>query len=134
MNVLNLAQSTLAGFLCSMIVLELLAIKLLKGKKGKALTDQLKHVWTEFRDNKDQLAVEDPANPEGNDLKRALDACRDSLSSVAKSTLVNIEHLGWESVFGKLKDKDETKETKAAAVRVAVGQTAVPTRPWCRGE
>ena len=28
MNVLNLAQSTLAGFLCSMIVLELLAITL----------------------------------------------------------------------------------------------------------
>ncbi len=114
-------------------VLELLAVKLLKSKKGKSLPDQLVHVWTEFRDNPDGLAVEDPANPSGNDLKPALDACRYSLSSVARTTLANIESRGWESVFGPLKDEDESKESKAAAVRVAVRQAPVPTRPWCRG-
>lgn len=114
-------------------VLELLVVKLIKGKKGKSLSDQLTHVWTEFRDHKDRLAVEDPANPTGNDLKPALDSCRHFLSSIASSTLSNIDTIGWESVFGPLKDKDESKESKAAAVRVAVNQTAAPTRPWCKG-
>lgn len=114
-------------------VLELLAVKLLKSKKGKSLPDQLTHVWTEFRDNPDGLAVEDPANPSGNDLKPALDSCRYSLSSIARTTLANIECQGWESVFGPLKDEDESKESKAAAIHVAVRQAPVPTRPWCRG-
>lgn len=114
-------------------VLELLVIKLLKGKKGKSLSEQLQHVWTEFRDHKDRLAVEDPSNPAGNDLKPALDSCRSFLSSIASSTLVNIETGGWESVFGPLKDTEEDKESKAAAIRVAVSRTPVPSRPWCQG-
>lgn len=114
-------------------ILELLVIKLLKGKKGKSLSEQLQHVWTEFRDHKDRLAVEDPSNPAGNDLKPALDSCRSFLSSIASSTLANIETSGWESVFGPLKDTDEAKESKAAAVRVAVSRTPAPSRPWCHG-
>lgn len=114
-------------------VLELLTVKLLKPKKGRSLEDQLVHVWTEFRDKPDDLAVEDPANPSGNDLTAALDVCRYSLSSIARTTLSNIESTGWESVFGALKDEDETEESKAAAVHVAVRHTPAPTRPWCRG-
>lgn len=114
-------------------VLELLVVKLLKGKVDKNLSEQLRHVWSEFRDHKDQLTVEDPANPAGNDLKPALDSCRSFLSSVASSTLANIEASGWESVFGPLKDQDESDESKVAAIQVAVSQTVTPTRPWCKG-
>jgi len=111
-------------------VLELLVIKLLKDRKSKALPEQLKHVWEKFRDHADSLAVEDPANPAGNDLKPALDACRASLSSVSRSTLEGIDSDGWESVFGDV-ETEETGENSAAAVRAAVA-SARPTRPWCR--
>lgn len=112
-------------------VLELLTIKLLKGWKTKPLADQLEHVWTEFRDNPSDLSVEDPANPNGNDLKPALDACRTSLSSIARTTLMRIESEGWESVYGPLKDEDVSEESKSAAIHVAVRSATVPTRPWC---
>jgi len=112
-------------------VLELLTVKLLKGRKGKDLSDQLEHVWKEFRDNAENLSVEDPANPSGNDLKPALDACRWSLSSIARTTLSKIDSDGWESVYGPLKDEEESKESKAAAIHVAVSSATVPTRPWC---
>ncbi len=48
--------------------LELLAIKLLKDKKSVTLASQLKHVWEELRDHPDNISIEDPANPAGNDL------------------------------------------------------------------
>lgn len=119
------------GIRAKTFVLELLTIKLLKSKKTASLSDQLLHVWTEFRDNAEALTVEDPANPDGNSLKAALDTVRWSLSSIARSTLSNIESQGWESAFGALKiDKDKT--SKSEAIRVAVSQ-AVPTRPWCHG-
>jgi hypothetical protein len=112
-------------------VLELLTVKLLESKKSNSLSGQLEHVWSEFRDNAENLAVEDPANPNGNDLKPALDACRWSLSSIARTTIANIESQGWESVFGPLKDEQESQESKTATIHVAVAHAAVPTRPWC---
>lgn len=121
------------GIAAKTFVLELLVVKLLKSKKSSSLADQLTHVWTQFRDHADDLAVEDPANPAGNDLKPALDACRYNLSSVARSTLTNIDALGWESVFGAPK-KEECKESKVAAIHVAVREAPVPTRPWCPGK
>ncbi len=114
-------------------VLELLTVKLLESKKSNSLSGQLEHVWSEFRDNAENLAVEDPANPNGNDLKPALDACRWSLSSIARTTIANIESQGWESVFGPLKDEQESQESKTATIHVAVAHAAVPTRPWCGG-
>lgn len=113
-------------------VLELLIVKLLNSKTRQGLPDQLKHVWTEFRDNPDGLAVEDPANPSGNDLKPSLDQIRYSLSSIARTTLSNIDSRGWESVFGPLKTATNQTQSKARAVEVAVRQTPVPTRPWAK--
>jgi len=108
-------------------VLELLAVKLLAKKKAAAPSKQLVHVWTEFRDNADDLSVEDPANPEGNDLTPLLDGCRSMLSMVAKSTLAQIESAGWEQVFGKI---EEEEEDTRAALRAAAVQVVNPTRPW----
>lgn len=120
------------GIQAKTFVLELLTIKLLKSKKTKSLADQLIHVWTEFRDHPDDLAVEDPANPFGNDLKPAIDTCRYALSSVARTTLADIESKGWETVFGPV-EKPADKEAQVAAVRRAVQQVQVPTRPWYSG-
>ena len=61
------------GIVFKHFVLELSVIKLLDGRKRSSLESQLVHVLTEFRDSIDELTVEDPANPEGNDLSDVLD-------------------------------------------------------------
>lgn len=87
-------------------VLELLTIELLKGKKSLGLPDQLKHVWTELRDNVEDITIEDPANPTGNDLSELFNATvRQELSSNARRTLELIERSGWEAVFGPVPEK-----------------------------
>jgi hypothetical protein len=118
------------GIRAKTFVLELLILKLLTKKKSLGLSEQLKHVWTQFRDHADELAVEDPANPAGNDLKPALDAVRASLASVAGTTLSAIDRSGWESVFGKIQE-EEAAEDRKAALRAAAAHVATPTRPWC---
>jgi hypothetical protein len=116
-------------------VLELLVVELLTKKKSSALSEQLTYVLTEFRDNPDGLCVEDPANS-NNDLKPALDAVRDMLSSVARTTLSAVDASGWEGAFGKL-DEDEGKDgSKKAALQAAaihVRESREGTRPWCSG-
>lgn len=112
-------------------VLELLIVDLLKNKKTSSLEKQLIHVWTEFRDNSDNLSVEDPANPTGNDLSSYLDSIRSALASAARSTLVKVENEDWEGIFGKVEEESE-QEQVASLGRIAA---TVPTRerPWCSG-
>jgi len=87
-------------------VLELLTIELLKGKKSLDLPEQLKHVWTELRDNVDGITIEDPANPTGNDLSELFNmSVQMEMSSTAKRTLELIEKSGWEQVFGSVPEK-----------------------------
>lgn len=92
-------------------VLELLTIELLKGKKTLDLDKQLKHVWTELRDNVEDITIEDPANPTGNDLSELFNASvRLELSSTATRTLEQIEKSGWESVFGSVPEKSSKSQ------------------------
>ncbi len=87
-------------------VLELLTIELLKRKKLLEISQQLKHVWTELRDNVDDILIEDPANPTGNDLSELFNqTVRYELSSNAERTLELIEKSGWEQVFGAIPQK-----------------------------
>lgn len=60
-------------------VLELFIIEMLKHKKSLGLPEQLKHVWTELRDNIDEVTIEDPANPTGNDLSELFNSTIDSI-------------------------------------------------------
>jgi len=109
-------------------VLELLVVDLLKNMKSSSLQSQLKHTWEEFRDHSASLAVTDPANPEGNDLKKQLDVCRDDLAKVSKKTLETIEDSGWEDVFGPV--ESESGDTQARALHEAIRSVAVPSKPW----
>ena len=118
-------------------VLELLVVRLLAEKKSAGLSMQQEHVWTEFRDNPDDLAVEDPANPHGNDLKPLIDDCRHLLSTVASDTLWQIENNGWEAVFGGIAEDDGNggggKSHRSAALQAAVASVATRNRPWRQG-
>ena len=111
-------------------VLELLVVKLLEDQKSSDLSTQLKHIWSEFRDNSENLTVEDPANP-NNDLTPSLDGCRLMLSTVAEDTLWQIENKGWEAVFGELEGKEDENQT--ASLQAAVASVAISTKPWFQG-
>lgn len=110
-------------------VLELLVVKLLESKKSSSLSAQLEHVWTEFRDKSNSLAVKDPANPNGNDLNPILDECRHDLLTTAKDTLWQIENNGWEAVFGSV-DEDDDEDEKKALLGAAAIHSSSRTKPW----
>ncbi len=87
-------------------VLELLTIELLKGKRDSKLSEQLRHVWIQMRDNVEGIRVEDPANPTGNDLSELFNATiKLELSTMAAQTLEMIEKSDWEQVFGPVPAK-----------------------------
>jgi hypothetical protein len=113
--------------------LELLTIELLKRKKTVSLENKLPHVLTELRDNIDDVHIEDPANPQGNDLSALLDdTLRNYLSNVAGSTLSTIALSGWEGVFGTV--VNTSKAERIAGLKAAAVESSRPTRPWQNGD
>ena len=112
-------------------VLELLVVDLLKNKKGASLETQLKHVWTEFRDNSENLTVEDPANPTGNDLTGYLDSVRSALAMSARVTLTRVDSDNWTSIFGQVEDVSE--ENQAASLGRIAAAVTTREKPWCNG-
>ena len=112
--------------------LELLTVKLLESKKQKSLADQLLHVWEQLRDYSNEISIEDPANPEGNDLSELFnDAVKAELSVTAEKTLRLIDESGWEAVFGKLQIED--RERTDALKRISVASPTL-SKPWFSGE
>lgn len=115
-------------------ILELLVVNLLEGKKSESLADQIEHVWTEMRDSPEDLIVEDPANPNGNDLKPALDECRHRLSILAGSGLANVQADNWEAIFGPIEDDDEDDgddgQGRTNSLKAAALSTSRASKPW----
>lgn len=112
--------------------LELLAVDLLKGRKSRALPDQLGHVLQEFRDNSAGLAIEDPANPQGNDLAELLSTTvRLSLEIAARDALQRVEREGWQAVFGPTAASD--KAAKLASLRRLAAAAPVRPKPYHGG-
>ena len=111
-------------------VLELLVIDLLKNKKTSVLADQLIHVWTKLRDEVEDIKVEDPANPTGNDLCDLWnDEIKKEVSAVAKTTLDLIDRYGWQDVFGPVEEKTESVSIIGNLNRAA-SAAAVKPKPW----
>lgn len=106
-------------------VFELAIVEILKGTR-KALPDQVKYVWTELRDSADPIAIEDPANPGGNDLSELLAAAWPTLQVMASTALSTLESNGWKGIFGELPSED----SRAAKVARAAAAVTVPNRPW----
>lgn len=110
--------------------LELLVIEVLGGNNVGTLEDRLRRVLTAFADDIDDLHIEDPANPTGNDLAHALpDRLRRQISKVARDTLDAADEHGWEHVFGKL-DSGDDAVSRVQVLRSAAAGAAVQTRPW----
>lgn len=117
------------GILIRTFPLELLIIEVLDHDNGGSLQERFERVLAAFVDDIDDLEIEDPANPTGNDLSFALtDAIRDKLRSVAEDTLQTAADYGWEHVFGKIENKVAALPRVAAltAAAVSVGGAAPP--------
>src|SRR4029078_513518 len=109
--------------------LELLTVKLLNERKSLTLADQLVHVLTEFRDHANSLAIEDPANPSGNDLRPLLDdSIRRELASVALNTLEAAKNSGWHNVFGSI--DSVPNDRKIELLDRAAKNVQMPSKPW----
>jgi hypothetical protein len=78
----------------------------------------------------DELQIEDPANPHGNDLSHALtDALRRELAKKARDTLATIDQYGLEHVFGAV-EQQQAASPRVQMLRSAAAAAATPTRPW----
>lgn len=109
-------------------VLELLVVDLLKKHKQATLSAQVLIVLEAFRDRIDELSVEDPANPAGNDLSERLDSARPSLQAAANQTLWVIEWQGWATAFG-LREQ-QSKADRMQVLEKAATLVVTPTKPW----
>ncbi len=110
---------------------ELLIIQELKAEKKKALADQLEHFWNVIRDNASPIAVEDPANPSGNDLAPVLAGdIWTELRSAAELALNQVANSGWETVYGPVSSEEDGKLEK---LRKAASAVVLPSKPWLKG-
>jgi hypothetical protein len=108
--------------------LELLVIEALRLDGSGSLERRFANVLVVYAEDIDNLRIEDPANPYGNDLSYALpDSLRREIAKVARNTLAAARQYGWEHVFGKT-------EARAFAPRVQILRSAAaatpPSRPW----
>lgn len=112
--------------------LELLVIEVLKNHENKEKLDcSMKEFWEELRDNIENIKIEDPANPYGNDLSEILDdSLKSTLSNAASRTLKTIEESGWESVFGKV--ETESNDDKVSRIHSVITSSNYATaKPYC---
>lgn len=118
-----------SGFSVKTFILELLVVDVLSGLKKKPIDVQLIHFWEMLQDSIDSLTVEDPANPEGNDLSQVFASQKPVLQYAAETTLRTLEANGWESVFheenGGLSDAE-----RAALISSIPQRRQQGSRPW----
>lgn len=114
-------------------ILELLVIEAAKDlDDSKGLDVCLNGFWEELRDNIDNIKIEDPANPTGNDLSDLFDdSIKSTLSSLAEKTLDFIENQGWEIIFGEAESMSE--EEQITEVGAAFLQNPRRSKPWGGG-
>jgi len=111
-------------------ILELLVVKILKDSKATSLQDYLIEFWTELRDNIDNITIEDPANPYGNDLSEIFDDhIKAQLQAAAKQTLQLVERGTWEDIYGLVEDKDSAN--RVASILSVASNYNTPPRPYC---
>jgi hypothetical protein len=114
--------------------LELLAIMVLKADNAGTLEDRFRRVLNAFADRIDELKIEDPANPTGNDLSHALpDKLKREVSKIARNTLDAADEHGWEHLFGAIESK-QTGVPRVQILRSAAAAAPMATKPWSYNE
>jgi hypothetical protein len=105
----------------------------LEKKKSADFSAQVRHVWSAIADSDEPISIEDPANPEGNDLRPLLEgAVWQELRSAAAATLKAIDDSGWEAAFGPADSVDQAE--RVSGLKAAAASVSIPTKPWAAGE
>lgn len=118
-----------SGFRAKTFILELLVVDILSGFQKRPLDEQLVHFWEVLRDRIDDLAVRDPANPEGNDLSDLLASQKPALQLAAETALHTVESSGWEAVFGQHRNRVRDAE-RATLISGIPQRKQQGSRPW----
>lgn len=107
-------------------ILELLVVKYTSLPK-KGLSDRLKSLMVAFVEKED-LSIEDPANPVGNVLSDIFtNNVKKSIKLAAKNTVAVIDEEGWEGVFGAYTQEEQPPQPSATALRI--GDTQHQQKP-----
>jgi hypothetical protein len=117
-------------------VLELLVIEILKDKKHEHLADQFICVLKTFSNGFVGIAIEDPANPYGNDLSLIFsDVVKAAIMKAAHETLEQIDKQGLQSVFGKPQCDSLINSIPSTADRLheIAARSAHRSQPWATG-
>lgn len=110
-------------------ILELLVVDVLEEEEDEPTSDQMIHLFKALRDDIDDVTVEDPANPEGNDLSDIFDgSVKRTLSGAAERALNQIENENWEAVFGHV-DNDESDD-RSDSLKSASAAATGSSKPW----
>jgi len=92
-------------------VLELLVVEVLKSSSEKDIGGRMTQFWKKLKDYINDIVIEDPANPTGNDLSDIFnEQIKSTLSLIAGNTLKTINSQGWEAIFGNINTLQEQIE------------------------
>jgi len=118
------------ALLIKTFVLELLVIKVLESvDKGLSIDQKLIKFWEILRDKNGEIPIEDPANPQGNDLSTVWDVTtKANLVMLAKVTLDTIKNGQWEDVFGATEKM--SREERISSIQVATSLRGGRAQPW----
>lgn len=109
-------------------VLELLVVKYAKKYQSDPLSNGLISFWEFLRDSQD-FSVEDPANPEGNDLSSLLDqGTKQLLRTYAANATQLVDNENWEGIFGP--EEPMPGSEKIEAVKSVISGYSDPPKPW----
>ncbi len=114
-------------------ILELLVVKILDDLKFKeGLASNIKRVWEFLRDDIDNVSLEDPANPSGNDLSKIFNGqMKADLKAAAKSALKKIElSNGWYDVFNEKKPEAQRAPSVYVSPEVNKIKPYCASKPW----
>lgn len=117
------------GLKVKTFILELLVVKILSGSKSLSLDNYLIEFWQTLKDDIDNFTIEDPANPNGNDLSKLFDkTLKLNLSFAAQRSLDLVNKDKWTEIFGEVKDEDSA--SKIATIEAANLKYKNPVKPW----
>jgi len=118
----------LKGLQITTFALELLVIESLEGySDDKGLDKCLAKLFDKLANDIDNIKIEDPANPQGNDLSELFNSTiKGSVSLAASNSLVSINDDKWEDVFGSIITRENAFSTLPTIHR------STPAKPWAR--
>ncbi len=118
----------LTGLGLKTFILELLVVKYSKEIGDKPLSNGIISFWEYLKEHED-ISIEDPANPEGNDLSDYLTSTKQLLKMYATNALGLIESGNWEGIFGPTEVVADDEKVKAVQATGSV--SAGSSKPWC---